>query len=145
VLTIRSKYAGTTAAPDAAHYSGIHFPKMNPVMSDHTVSYESEMDPNWHLREEGFTLAQEHEVESLFAIGNGATGTRGSVEEGSQLSAPATFVSGIFVKSEEPGAIPELLTFPNWTQLKIWINGSELSITEEGWHPRQTDGYCCNR
>jgi trehalose/maltose hydrolase-like predicted phosphorylase len=103
---------------------------MNPVMSDHTLSYESEMHPNWHLREEGFTLAREHEVESLFAIGNGASGIRGSLEEGSQLSAPATFVAGVFVHPEKPGAVPELLTFPNWTNLKIWINGSALSVTE---------------
>ena len=28
-------------------------------------------DPEWLFVEEGFTLAREHELESLFAIGNG--------------------------------------------------------------------------
>ena len=53
-------------------------------------------DPGWILVEEGFTLAREHEVELLFAIGNGYAGSRGSLAEGSALSAPATFVAGVF-------------------------------------------------
>ena len=46
-------------------------------------------DPEWILVEEGFTLAREHELESLFAIGNGYAGSRASLTEGSPLSAPA--------------------------------------------------------
>ena len=117
---------------DVGHHSGIQLRRMNPVLCDHTVGYKSEMDPRWLLVEEGFTLAREHEIESLFSIGNGATGIRGSLEEGSELSSPATFVAGIFVHPEEPGAVPELLTFPNWTNLNIWINGSALSMTGGG-------------
>jgi len=44
-------------------------------------------DPGWILVEEGFTPAREHELESLFAIGNGYAGSRGSLAEGSALSA----------------------------------------------------------
>jgi kojibiose phosphorylase len=36
-------------------------------------------DPHWLLVDEGFTLAREHEVESLFAISNGYVGNRGSL------------------------------------------------------------------
>ena len=32
-------------------------------------------DPGWILVEQGFTLAREHEVESLFAVGNGYVGS----------------------------------------------------------------------
>ena len=53
-------------------------------------------DAGWILVEEGFTVAREHEVESLFAIGNGYAGSRASLAEGSALSAPATFVAGVF-------------------------------------------------
>ena len=72
-------------------------------------------DPGWILVEEGFTLAREHEVESLFAIGNGYAGSRGSLAEGSALSAPATFVAGVF--NSKPGSVPELRllrTGPVW-------------------------------
>ena len=64
-------------------------------------------DPGWILVEEGFTLAREHEVESLFAIGNGYAGSRGSLAEGSALSAPATFVAGVF--DSEAGSVPGLV------------------------------------
>ncbi len=53
-------------------------------------------DPGWILVEHGFILAREHEIEALFAIGNGYVGTRGSLAEGSALSAAATLVAGIF-------------------------------------------------
>ena len=53
-------------------------------------------DPEWLFVEEGFTLAREHELESLFAIGNGYVGSRASLAEGSALSAPSTFVAGVF-------------------------------------------------
>ena len=91
-----------------------------------------EIDPRWLLVEDGFVLAREHEVESLFAVGNGATGTRGSLEEGSDFSAPATFVAGVFFHPEPPGAVPELITFPNWAGMKVWVNGSMLSMKEGG-------------
>jgi trehalose/maltose hydrolase-like predicted phosphorylase len=89
-----------------------------------------EIDPRWLLVEDGFILAREHEVESLFTVGNGATGTRGSLEEGSDFSAPATFVAGVFFHPEPPGAVPELMTFPNWAGMKVWVNGSMLSMKE---------------
>jgi len=88
----------------------------------------AEIDPRWALVEDGFIVAREHEVESLFAVGNGATGTRGSLEEGSDLSAPATFLAGIFFHPESAGVIPELLTFPNWTAMQIRLNGSMLTM-----------------
>ena len=72
-------------------------------------------DPGWILVEEGFTLAREHEVESLFAIGNGYAGSRGSLAEGSALSAPATFVAGVF--DSEPGSVPGLAPTADWTRL----------------------------
>lgn len=84
----------------------------------------------WLLVEDGFTLTREREIESIFTIGNGKTGTRGSLEEGSQLSCPATFVAGVFTTPTSPGAVPELLKFPNWTGMKMFVNGSALNVEE---------------
>ena len=72
-------------------------------------------DPGWILVEEGFTLTREHELESLFAIGNGYAGSRGSLAEGSSLSAPATFVAGVF--DSGAGSVPSLAPTPDWTRL----------------------------
>lgn len=85
-------------------------------------------DPRWLLVDEGFRLAREHETESLFAIANGYVGNRGSLAEGSALSAPATFVAGIFEQFDTPGSVPQLMVLPDWTGLRIWIDDQPLSM-----------------
>ena len=80
----------------------------------------------WILVEEGFTLTREHEVESLFAIGNGYAGSRASLAEGSALSAPATFVAGVF--DTKPGSVPELTPIADWTRLSAVIEGQPLRL-----------------
>ncbi len=88
-------------------------------------------DPTWLMVEEGFTLAREHEVESLFAIGNGYVGNRGSLAEGSLLSAPATFAAGVFeVDSGKPMAVPGFFVLPDWTGIRAWIEGQPLSMEQ---------------
>ncbi len=83
-------------------------------------------DPAWTLIEEGFTLAREHEVESLFAIGNGYVGSRGSLAEGSPLSAPATFVAGVF--DSDAGSVPGLARLTDWTRLSLTVDGDPLRL-----------------
>jgi len=85
-------------------------------------------NPKWLLVEEGFTLSREHEIESLFAIANGYVGNRGSLAEGSPLSAPATFVAGVFRELRTPGAVPELMLLPDWTAMRISIADQPLNI-----------------
>ena len=83
-------------------------------------------DPEWTLVEDGFTLTHEHEVESLFAIGNGYAGSRGSLAEGSALSAPATFVAGVF--DSDASSLPGLAPTADWTRLSTTINGHALRL-----------------
>ena len=83
-------------------------------------------DPGWILVEQGFTLAREHEVESLFAIGNGYVGCRASLAEGGALSAPATFVAGVF--DTKPGSVPELTPVGDWTRLSAVIESQPLLL-----------------
>jgi len=85
-------------------------------------------DSEWILVEDGFTLAREHEVESLFAIGNGYVGSRGSLAEGCALSAAATFVAGVF--DSEPGSVPELALTADWTRLSATIEGQPLRLDQ---------------
>ncbi|HXG61856.1 MAG TPA: glycosyl hydrolase family 65 protein [Planctomycetota bacterium] len=83
-------------------------------------------DPEWLLVEEGFQLVREHEIESLFAVSNGHIGVRGSLEEGTSLSRPATFVAGIFGRDPRPGAVPELFTGPDWVGRALIVEGEPL-------------------
>ena len=85
-------------------------------------------DPSWLLVEEGFTLAREHEVESRFTVANGYVGTRGSLAEGTRLSAPGTYVAGVFDVAPHPNGIPELVLAPDWTRLTIIVEGNELTL-----------------
>lgn len=85
-------------------------------------------DPKWLLIDEGFTLAREHETESLFAIANGYIGNRGSLAEGSLLSAPATFLAGVFEQIDSPGSVPQLMVLPDWTGVRIWVDHHPLSM-----------------
>jgi kojibiose phosphorylase len=88
-------------------------------------------DRDWLLVEEGFTLGREHEVESLFAIGNGYLGNRGSLAEGSPLSAPATFVAGVFESdASRPSSVPGLFVVPDWTGVRAWIADQPLSMEQ---------------
>src|SRR5690606_23580825 len=88
-----------------------------------------ENGPEWQLVEEGYVGLREHELESLFALGNGYIGTRASLAEGSPLSSPATFVAGIFDRPEgHEGDVPELLKLPDWARLAGSIEGDALRI-----------------
>jgi trehalose/maltose hydrolase-like predicted phosphorylase len=89
-------------------------------------------NPDWLLVEDGFTLAREHEVESLMTTANGYVGTRGSLAERCSLSSPATFVAGVFETPAEPGAVPALMKVPDWTNLRVILEGQELSLEDRG-------------
>jgi len=85
-------------------------------------------DPEWVVVEEGFNLSREHEIESLFTVANGYLGTRGSLAEGSELSAPATFVAGVYDIPAKPGSVPELARAPDWMRLRASVDGHVLRL-----------------
>lgn len=86
-------------------------------------------DSRWLLTEEGVDLTRERQIESLFAVANGYTGTRASLAE-AQLAAssPGTFVAGVFDALAHPGAVPELAVAPDWTRLRVRVEGREIRL-----------------
>ncbi len=110
----------------------------NPAGERHSVSappwalpVDITSDPGWLYVETGFNLAREHEIESLQAVGNGYVGSRGALAEGSPLSAPATFVAGIFDQSSSLDTNPALVVVPDWMNLRGEIDGVELSLLDD--------------
>ena len=102
--------------------------------TDETVGVDT-TEANWALAESGFNPAREHEVESLFTVGNGYLGTRGSLPEGSPFSRPATFIAGAYTSKVGPGAwnsapVPELAPAPDWARLEVVVEGRELRLDE---------------
>lgn len=63
---------------------------------------------------------------SLFTIGNGFLGTRGTFEEGFAGQQPATFIHGLFVTP--PGELPVLAALPDWTGVRITIDDEPLRL-----------------
>jgi trehalose/maltose hydrolase-like predicted phosphorylase len=94
----------------------------------HSVNLPGAVDRGWALTEEGFPLAREHEVESVFTLSNGYAGTRGSAAEGTSLSAPATFFAGVFETGDASPNSLELIRLPDWTSVQILVEGQALSL-----------------
>jgi kojibiose phosphorylase len=76
-------------------------------------------DSRWLIVENGWVPAREQEIESLFALVNGSSGTRGALEEDGIYSNPATFVAGVFDLGPGPAPVPELAVAPNWIELHL--------------------------
>lgn len=83
-------------------------------------------DPEWIIEESSSTPAREHEMESLFAVGNGFVGTRGSLSEGDGLSSPATFVAGVFDAASD--TTPGLIMAPDWTRMALTVEGRPVRL-----------------
>lgn len=88
-------------------------------------------DPEWTIEEPMFTPAREHEMESLFSVGNGFVGTRGSLSEGGDLSSPATFVAGVF--DDVSDMTPSLATAPDWTRMALAVDGQPIRLDVGRW------------
>ena len=88
-------------------------------------------------------LPREHEIESLFAVANGYLGTRGALDEGSTISAPATVLAGVFGLLDPQGGVPEFVPVPDWTRLRLAMNGDHLTLEGPGTldHRRVLDLY----
>jgi len=65
--------------------------------------------------------------ETIFTIGNGFIGTRGTFEEGYPGDDSTTLAAGIFDHAEGD-LVPVLVSIPNWLSLVISINGEEFRL-----------------
>uniref|UniRef100_UPI001880B4B1 glycoside hydrolase family 65 protein n=1 Tax=aff. Roholtiella sp. LEGE 12411 TaxID=1828822 RepID=UPI001880B4B1 len=83
---------------------------------------------DWILIETQFDPNQLHSKETVFTIGNGYLGTRGSFEEGyAANSLPATFIHGVY--DDVPVVYTELANCPDWLPLVVIVNGESPSET----------------
>jgi trehalose/maltose hydrolase-like predicted phosphorylase len=103
--------------------------------------FDLTQDPRWQLVTDGWSARTEPAVEGAFALVNGYLGTRGTMEEGSAVSTPATYLNGVFdtatVASAQaastPGhqivaaPTPELVVAPDWSKLRVAVDGAQLT------------------
>jgi beta-phosphoglucomutase len=81
---------------------------------------------NWTLIESQFDPEQLHARETVFTIGNGYLGTRGSFEEGYPQALPATLLHGVY--DDVPVLYTELANCPDWLSLVVIVNGDRFRL-----------------
>jgi beta-phosphoglucomutase len=81
---------------------------------------------DWTLIETKFDPAQLHYKETVFTIGNGYLGTRGSFEEGYPRAWSATLIHGVY--DDVPVVYTELVNCPDWLLLSVSIDGESFRL-----------------
>jgi trehalose/maltose hydrolase-like predicted phosphorylase len=105
---------------------------VNPaVLEDIEPFPEPVDDPSWLITVDGFDHRREQDYESWFTVANGRTGTRGSLEEVTSHSSPATYVAGVYATPEEAALVPEvpeLIVGPDWVRLESQLRGERANL-----------------
>ncbi|UBF24822.1 beta-phosphoglucomutase [Kovacikia minuta CCNUW1] len=83
---------------------------------------------DWTLTETQFSPEQLHARETVFTIGNGYLGTRGSFEEGYPNAWAATFIHGVY--DDVPVMYTELVNCPDWLPLAVIVNGDRFRLDQ---------------
>jgi beta-phosphoglucomutase family hydrolase len=109
----------------------------------------------WRVEQEGFDPAREHDMESLFAVGNGYLGVRGSLDVPLPGSQGDLFVAGVYDRKhpERPYSelefldvgrddpYTELVSAPFPFRLRLAVDGVPLDLSGPHWrvHRRVLD------
>jgi len=80
----------------------------------------------WTAIEPKFDPAKLRARETVFTIGNGYLGTRGSFEEGYPKALPTTLISGLY--DDMPLVYTELVNCPDWLLMSIAIDGERFRL-----------------
>jgi kojibiose phosphorylase len=87
----------------------------------------SDVPPDvWVVEESGFDPARANFYETLFTVGNGRLGTRGSLEEGHLGELSATFLSGVYDGHDVP--VIDLVNVPDWVDTAVFVDGIRLDV-----------------
>ncbi len=80
----------------------------------------------WWIEEKEFDINKINHLETIFTVGNGYLGTRGSLEGSHTAAFPQTFLNGVFDHNDS--SVIHLVNVPNWVPLTIIANNERLCI-----------------
>ncbi len=83
------------------------------------------MNP-WNIDEKTFDPKKLHSHETVYTIGNGYFGTRGTFEEDYPRANPGTLLWGVFDKISV--GKEELANVPDWLIIKLFVNGERFRL-----------------
>lgn len=81
---------------------------------------------SWNVIETEFDPTREHHKETVFTLGNGYLGTRGTFEEGYPGDCSTTFIHGVY--DDVPVFHTEIANCPNWLPLVIKVAGEQFRL-----------------
>lgn len=82
----------------------------------------------WTVIESQFDSSHLHHQETVFTLGNGYLGTRGSFEEGYPGDCSTTLIHGVY--DDVPVVYTELVNCPNWLPITIIIDGQAFNLDQ---------------
>ena len=87
---------------------------------------EAELDvtDSWLVEQSGFDVARANFYETIFTVGNGRLGTRGSLEEGHLGQLSGTFLGGVYDSYDVP--VIDLVNAPDWLDTAVFVEGVRL-------------------
>jgi trehalose/maltose hydrolase-like predicted phosphorylase len=80
----------------------------------------------WNVVETAFESTKLHQQETVFTLGNGYLGTRGTFEEGYPGDCSATFINGVY--DDVAIGKTELANVPSWLPLVIKVGGETFRL-----------------
>lgn len=95
---------------------------------DITNNSHSFIYTDWTLIETQFDFNKFAHRETVFTIGNGYLGTRGSFEENYTQASPATFIHGVY--DSVPVVFTELVNCPDWLPLIVIVDGERFRLDQ---------------
>ena len=83
--------------------------------------------PEWLVEENKFDKNKINFYETIFTVGNGYLGTRGSLEEGHEAAWPGTYINGVF--DHHDSFVVDMVNAPAWPAVSIWVEGKNSVFT----------------
>jgi len=98
----------------------------NPAATGSKVFKDLLSTAEWLVEETQVDLNKINAYETIFTLGNGYLGHRGSLEEGHLAALHGTYLNGVF--DHYDSFIVDLVNAPNWAALSVWVEGKKLSL-----------------
>ena len=89
----------------------------------------SAADASWLVEESGFDRSRANFHETLFTVGNGRLGTRGSLEEGHLGQLSGTFLGGVYDGYKV--TVIDLVNVPDWVDTAVFVESGSCGKTAE--------------
>jgi kojibiose phosphorylase len=81
---------------------------------------------DWLIEETSFDLGEANFKETIFTVGNGYLGTRGSLEEGHKGELSGTYLAGVY--DHYDSTVIDQVNSPTWLPFKVRVEGRLLSV-----------------